>query len=84
MNLRTGSRMSKYKGEIINLRKQGESYDEIKNKLGCSKSTISYHCKQEGFEDIGLEKDHREKEVSDEKKEKIKKPLQRTHRKRDS
>ncbi len=63
--------MSKYKDEIINLRKQGKSYDEIEDKLGCSKGTISYHCKKEGFETIGLKNDYREKEVSDEKKEKI-------------
>lgn len=64
--------MSKYKGEIINLRKQGKSYDEIKDELGCAKSTISYHCKQEGLEKIGLQNDYREKKASDKKKEKIK------------
>jgi transposase len=34
------------KDEILKLRKEGLSYDEIINKLGCSKSTISYHCKK--------------------------------------
>lgn len=32
------------KKEIIRLRGEGKTYDEIKNLLGCSKSTISYHC----------------------------------------
>ena len=32
------------KEEILKLRNQGYSYNEIKKILGCSKSTISYHC----------------------------------------
>lgn len=32
------------KNEIIELREKGFSYNEIREKLGCSKSTISYHC----------------------------------------
>ena len=32
------------KEEIIELRQKGYSYNEIKEKLKCSKSTISYHC----------------------------------------
>ena len=48
--------MVSYKNEIIKLRKDGLSYDEIKNKLGCSKSTISYHCKRLNINDIGLKK----------------------------
>lgn len=32
------------KEEILKLRKEGKTYDEIKEILGCSKSTISYHC----------------------------------------
>lgn len=32
------------KEEILKLRNEGKTYDEIKNILGCSKSTISYHC----------------------------------------
>jgi DNA-binding CsgD family transcriptional regulator len=59
--------MSKYKQDIIRLRKQGKSYREIENELGCSKGTIAYHCKQEGLEDIGKKK----KKISDEKKEAI-------------
>ncbi len=32
------------KDKIIKLRKEGKTYNEIKKILGCSKSTISYHC----------------------------------------
>lgn len=32
------------KEKILKLRKEGLTYNEIKEKLGCSKSTISYHC----------------------------------------
>lgn len=32
------------KNEIIELYKLGFTYNEIKQKLNCSKSTISYHC----------------------------------------
>lgn len=32
------------KNEIEKLRKKGKSYNEIKDILGCSKSTISYYC----------------------------------------
>lgn len=32
------------KEEILKLRKEGKNYNEIKELLGCSKSTISYHC----------------------------------------
>lgn len=32
------------KEKILQLRDQGFSYQEIKNKLGCSLGTISYHC----------------------------------------
>lgn len=34
----------KMRDKILKLRSQGKTYDEIKNKLGCSKATISYHC----------------------------------------
>ncbi len=40
------------KEEILKLRKQGFNYREICDKLGCSKSTVSYHCKREK---LGLE-----------------------------
>lgn len=32
------------KEKILKLRQEGKSYNEIKNILGCSKGTISYHC----------------------------------------
>lgn len=32
------------KEEILKLRKKGKSYNDIAQKLGCSKGTISYHC----------------------------------------
>jgi len=32
------------KEDIIKLRKEGKSYTEIQSILGCSKSTIAYHC----------------------------------------
>lgn len=34
----------KRKEDILRLRGEGKSYNEIKEILGCSKSTISYHC----------------------------------------
>jgi DNA-binding CsgD family transcriptional regulator len=37
------------KNEILKLRREGFTYDEIVKKLGCSKSTISYHCKNNGL-----------------------------------
>ena len=32
------------KEEILKLREQGKTYNEIKGQLGCSKGTIAYHC----------------------------------------
>jgi len=32
--------------QIIELRKQGLSYKNIVEQLGCSKSLVSYHCKR--------------------------------------
>ena len=59
--------MSKYKEDIIRLRKQRKSYREIENDLGCSRGTVAYHCQNEGLEDIGM----KTKEISDEKKKAI-------------
>lgn len=36
----------KHRDKILELRKQGKTYDEIKTILGCSKATISFHCGQ--------------------------------------
>lgn len=35
--------------QIILLRKQGKTYNEIKKILFCSKATISYHCNKHGL-----------------------------------
>ena len=32
------------KDEILKLRRKGYTYNQIIEKVGCSKSTISYHC----------------------------------------
>ena len=37
--------MSALSENIIKLRNEGKTYPEIQKELGCSKSTISYHCK---------------------------------------
>lgn len=46
------------KEDIIRLRNEGKSYNEIQAILGCSKSTISYHCGN------GSEKERAKKSVS--------------------
>lgn len=42
------------KEKILELRKRGLSYKEIKKELGWSTSTISYNCVRNGLSDIGL------------------------------
>jgi hypothetical protein len=42
--------------EILKLRHEGKSYNEIVELLGCSKSTVSYHCIKANINDIGLAK----------------------------
>jgi len=39
------------KEKIIELRKNGLSYKQIERELGCARSTIQYHCKNEGLND---------------------------------
>lgn len=46
--------MVKYKDKILLLREDGKSYNEIVKELGCSKATVSYHCKKWSLNDIGL------------------------------
>ena len=41
------------KEKIISLRKENRTYNEIAVALQCAKSTISYHCKKEGLDDLG-------------------------------
>ena len=36
------------KQEILQLRSKGLTYDQIADRLGCSKSTISFHCSKDG------------------------------------
>ena len=61
--------MSKYKEDIIRLRKNGKSYNQIKKQLGCSLSVISHHCKKKNLGSIGLIGEKRK--ISDEKKKAI-------------
>lgn len=35
--------------DILKLRNEGLTYDEIVNKLSCSKSTVSYYCRKNGI-----------------------------------
>lgn len=42
------------KEKILKLRKEGKSYNEIKELLGCSKGTISYHCGEGQVEKTNL------------------------------
>lgn len=37
------------KKRILELRKSGMSYSQISNEIGCSKATVSYHCKKNGI-----------------------------------
>jgi DNA-binding CsgD family transcriptional regulator len=51
------------KNEVISLRNQGKTYDEISSILGISKATISYHCSKIG---LGNEIRQKSKPLSDE------------------
>jgi len=44
---------SSIKDQVLFLRKEGKTYNEIKNIVRCSKATISYFCKKAGLNDIG-------------------------------
>lgn len=37
------------KEQILKLREEGKTYNEISKELGCAKSTISYHCSKAGM-----------------------------------
>jgi DNA-binding CsgD family transcriptional regulator len=39
------------KEKVLKLRGENKTYDEIKDLLGCSKATISYHCTRNGLGD---------------------------------
>lgn len=45
------------KEEILKLRKEGKTYNEISKILSCAKSTISYHCKNETKSNLIILKD---------------------------
>ena len=38
------NRTMKHKENILRLRAEGKTYNEIRDELGCSKATIAYHC----------------------------------------
>jgi 5-methylcytosine-specific restriction endonuclease McrA len=42
------------KERILELRNNGKTYDEIRKELGCSKSTIAYHCSKEVRENFNI------------------------------
>ena len=42
--------------EILKLRSEGKTYNEIVDLLGCSKSTVSHYCVKANVNDIGLAK----------------------------
>jgi 5-methylcytosine-specific restriction endonuclease McrA len=52
------------KKEILNLRQKGWSYNKIAKHIGCSKSTISYHCNN----DVKEKTLKRSKKISNETK----------------
>jgi len=58
-----------FKEDILKMREDGFSYNEIKNKLGCTKAVISYHCKRWNLTDIGLLKTKLDNETIEKLKE---------------
>lgn len=44
------------KNRIVLLREEGKTYDEIVDELGCSKSTVSYHCNNSNIDNNGKKK----------------------------
>lgn len=51
------------KEEIVKLRKEGKTFNEIKKIVGCAKSTISYHCRKENINDFNKLKKPTEDEI---------------------
>lgn len=49
------------KEKILQLRKQGLSYDKIVKELGCAKSTVAYHCNQTSKDKSDIGRKHRRK-----------------------
>jgi len=48
------ARPRQIKNQILSLREEGKTYNEISKELECAKSTINYHCKKYDLTDIGL------------------------------
>jgi len=48
------ARTRQIKNQILSLREEGKTYNEISKELECAKSTINYHCKKYDLTDIGL------------------------------
>lgn len=55
-----------FKSEILRLRNNGMSYAEISKQVGCSKSTVSFHCTNSGLGYIGLGKTQLDRSVINE------------------
>jgi len=56
--------MSELSEDILKLRAEGKSYNEIKNELGCSKGTISYYLGEDQKEKTGARRrDNRSKNL---------------------
>ena len=51
------------KEEVLILRKKGFSYQEIRKKLGCTLSVISYHCKNAELDNPNINKKPTEEEI---------------------
>jgi len=58
------------KEQILKLRKEGKTYKEIVEKVGCSKGTVAYHCGKGQKEKASK----RQKTLKDRKKKSIKTP----------
>jgi DNA invertase Pin-like site-specific DNA recombinase len=48
------ARPRQIKNDILSLREQGKTYNQIVSILKCSKSTVNYHCKRYDLTDIGF------------------------------
>jgi ribosomal protein S6 len=51
------------KNEILKLRSEGKTYNEIREVLKCTKSVISYHCKNANLENSNILKSPSEEEI---------------------
>ena len=51
------------KDQILKLREEGKTYDEIVNIIGCSKSTVSYHC-GEGQKEKNINRTRKRRQIN--------------------